>query len=121
MSQDTSAYGVDVKYKTEFYNGMPVKTRMAELCEALSQFGIWVRLHYVYPYPHVNEIIPLMAEGKIRPVLSEAMDFDGVPEAHARYATLSRTAPHIVASVSVIAGIRWNIWTVHAMHRRISA
>ena len=69
VSQDTSAYGVDVKYKTEFYNGMPVKTRLTELCEALSQFGIWVRLHYVYPYPHVNEIIPLMAEGKILPYL----------------------------------------------------
>jgi ribosomal protein S12 methylthiotransferase len=69
VSQDTSAYGVDVKYKTEFYNGMPVKTRMTELCEALSQFGLWVRLHYVYPYPHVNEIIPLMAEGKILPYL----------------------------------------------------
>jgi len=69
VSQDTSAYGVDVKYKTEFYNGMPVKTRMTELCEALSRFGIWVRLHYVYPYPHVNEIIPLMAEGKILPYL----------------------------------------------------
>ncbi len=69
ISQDTSAYGVDVKYKTEFYNGMPVKTRMTELCQALSQFGIWIRLHYVYPYPHVNEIIPLMAEGKILPYL----------------------------------------------------
>ncbi len=69
ISQDTSAYGVDVKYRTEFYNGMPVKTRLTELCEALSQFGIWVRLHYVYPYPHVNEIIPLMAEGKILPYL----------------------------------------------------
>ncbi|MBE9563966.1 MAG: 30S ribosomal protein S12 methylthiotransferase RimO [Proteobacteria bacterium] len=69
VSQDTSAYGVDVKYKTEFYNGTPVKTRMTELCEALSKFGIWVRLHYVYPYPHVNEIIPLMAEGKILPYL----------------------------------------------------
>ena len=69
VSQDTSAYGVDVKYRTEFYNGMPVKTRMTELCEALSQLGIWVRLHYVYPYPHVNEIIPLMAEGKILPYL----------------------------------------------------
>ncbi len=69
ISQDTSAYGVDVKYKTEFYNGMPVRTRMTELCEALSRLGLWVRLHYVYPYPHVNEIIPLMAEGKILPYL----------------------------------------------------
>jgi ribosomal protein S12 methylthiotransferase len=69
VSQDTSAYGVDVKYKTEFFHGRPVKTRMTELCEALGQFGVWVRLHYVYPYPHVNEIIPLMAEGKILPYL----------------------------------------------------
>jgi len=69
VSQDTSAYGVDVKYRTEFFHGMPVKTRMTELCEALGQFGVWVRLHYVYPYPHVNEIIPLMAAGKILPYL----------------------------------------------------
>lgn len=69
VSQDTSAYGVDVKYKTGFYNGMPVKTRMTELCDALSQLGLWIRLHYVYPYPHVNEIIPLMAQGKILPYL----------------------------------------------------
>jgi ribosomal protein S12 methylthiotransferase len=69
ISQDTSAYGVDVKYKTEFWDGMPVKTRMTELCEALSSLGIWVRLHYVYHYPHVDEIIPLMNEGKILPYL----------------------------------------------------
>ncbi len=69
ISQDTSAYGVDVKYKTEFYNGRPVKTRMTELCEALSALGIWVRLHYVYPYPHVDEVIPLMIAGKILPYL----------------------------------------------------
>jgi len=69
VSQDTSAYGVDVKYRTEFYHGQPVKTRMTELCEALDQFGVWVRLHYVYPYPHVNNVIPLMAEGKILPYL----------------------------------------------------
>jgi ribosomal protein S12 methylthiotransferase len=69
ISQDTSAYGVDVKYRTEFYNGMPVKTRLTELCQALSRFGIWIRLHYIYPYPHVDEIIPLMADGKILPYL----------------------------------------------------
>ncbi len=69
ISQDTSAYGVDVKYKTAFWNGMPVKTRMTELCEALATLDIWVRLHYVYPYPHVDEVIPLMAEGKILPYL----------------------------------------------------
>ena len=69
ISQDTSAYGVDRKYKTEFWNGMPVKTRMTEMCEALSTLGVWVRLHYVYPYPHVDEIIPMMAEHKILPYL----------------------------------------------------
>ena len=69
ISQDTSAYGVDVKYRTGFWGGRPVKTRMFELCEALSELGIWVRLHYVYPYPHVDELIPLMAEGKILPYL----------------------------------------------------
>ena len=69
ISQDTSAYGIDVKYKTEFWDGMPVKTRMTELCEALSSLGIWVRLHYVYPYPHVDEIIPLMNAGKVLPYL----------------------------------------------------
>ncbi len=69
VSQDTSAYGVDIKYRTGFWQGRPVKTRMTELCEALGKLGIWVRLHYVYPYPHVDEVIPLMAEGKILPYL----------------------------------------------------
>ena len=69
ISQDTSAYGVDVKYRSGFWNGRPVKTRMTELCSALSELGIWVRLHYVYPYPTVDEVIPLMAEGKILPYL----------------------------------------------------
>ncbi len=69
ISQDTSAYGVDLKYKLDFWNGMPIKSRMLELCEALSSMGVWVRLHYVYPYPHVDNIIPLMAERKILPYL----------------------------------------------------
>ena len=69
ISQDTSAYGVDIKYRTGFWNGRPVKSRMTEMCEALSELGIWVRLHYVYPYPHVDELIPLMAAGKILPYL----------------------------------------------------
>jgi ribosomal protein S12 methylthiotransferase len=69
ISQDTSAYGVDVKYRTGFWQGQPLKTRMKELCEALASLGVWVRLHYVYPYPHVDDIIPLMAEGKILPYL----------------------------------------------------
>ncbi|HEY6965833.1 MAG TPA: 30S ribosomal protein S12 methylthiotransferase RimO [Burkholderiales bacterium] len=69
ISQDTSAYGVDVKYRTGFWNGRPVKTRMKELCEALGSLGVWVRLHYVYPYPSVDDVIPLMAQGKILPYL----------------------------------------------------
>lgn len=69
VSQDTSAYGVDIKYRTDFYNGRPVKSRIKELCEALSRFDIWTRLHYIYPYPNVDELIPLMAEGKLLPYL----------------------------------------------------
>jgi ribosomal protein S12 methylthiotransferase len=69
ISQDTSAYGVDVKYRTGFWNGRPVKTRMTELSKSLSELGVWVRLHYVYPYPHVDEVIPLMADGLILPYL----------------------------------------------------
>ena len=73
ISQDTSAYGVDVKYRTGFWDGQPVKTRMTELCEKLAllaeRHGAWVRLHYVYPYPHVDEILPMMAGGRILPYL----------------------------------------------------
>lgn len=83
ISQDTSAYGVDLKYRTGFWNGRPLKTRMQELCEALAEFGIWVRLHYVYPYPHVDNIVPLMAEGKILPYLD-------IPFQHGSPAVLKR-------------------------------
>ncbi|MGD8925317.1 MAG: 30S ribosomal protein S12 methylthiotransferase RimO [Thioalkalispiraceae bacterium] len=69
ISQDTSAYGVDIKYRTGFWQGRPIKTRMTELASALAEFGIWTRLHYVYPYPHVDEVIPLMAEQRILPYL----------------------------------------------------
>ncbi|MFT5542781.1 MAG: ribosomal protein S12 methylthiotransferase [Glaciecola sp.] len=69
ISQDTSAYGVDVKYKTDFWDGMPVKTHMQQLCEKLGEMDMWIRLHYVYPYPHVDDLVPLMAEGKILPYL----------------------------------------------------
>lgn len=69
ISQDTSAYGVDLKYQSFDWRGQAVKTRMTELVTAMAEFGIWVRLHYVYPYPHVDEIIPLMAEGKLLPYL----------------------------------------------------
>jgi ribosomal protein S12 methylthiotransferase len=73
ISQDTSAYGVDVKYRTGFWDGKPVKTRMLELVQALGEMarehGAWVRLHYVYPYPSVDDIIPLMAQGLVLPYL----------------------------------------------------
>jgi ribosomal protein S12 methylthiotransferase len=87
VSQDTSAYGVDLKYRTGFWDGKPVKARLFELCEQLGQladgFGAWVRLHYVYPYPHVDEILPLMAEGRVLPYLD-------VPFQHAHPDVLKR-------------------------------
>ncbi len=69
ISQDTSAYGIDVKYRTGFWQGRPIKTHSQQLAEALGDIGVWVRLHYVYPYPHVDNLLPLMAEGKILPYL----------------------------------------------------
>ena len=81
ISQDTSAYGVDVKYRTGFWQGRPLKARMTELAAAMGDLGAWVRLHYVYPYPHVDEVIPLMAAGKILPYLD-------VPFQHASPAIL---------------------------------
>jgi ribosomal protein S12 methylthiotransferase len=81
ISQDTSAYGVDLKYGTSFWRGEPVKARLTELCETLSKLGLWVRLHYVYPYPHVDELLPLMAEGKVLPYLD-------IPFQHASPAVL---------------------------------
>jgi len=69
IAQDTSAYGVDLKYCTGFWGGRPVKTKMLDLCKTLGELGVWVRLHYVYPYPHVDDVVPLMAEGKILPYL----------------------------------------------------
>ncbi|MGD8641215.1 MAG: 30S ribosomal protein S12 methylthiotransferase RimO [Gammaproteobacteria bacterium] len=69
ISQDTSAYGVDLKYKTAFWNGRPVKTRFQDLVAMLSELEVWTRLHYVYPYPHVDDVIPLMAQGRLLPYL----------------------------------------------------
>lgn len=87
ISQDTSAYGVDVKYRTGFWDGKPVRTRMAELVEKLGELaaphGAWVRLHYVYPYPHVDEILPLLASGRVLPYLD-------VPFQHAHPDVLKR-------------------------------
>ncbi len=87
VSQDTSAYGVDVKYRTGFFNGKPVKTRMFDLCEQLGELaaahGAWVRLHYVYPYPHVDAVLPLMASGLVLPYLD-------IPLQHAHPDVLKR-------------------------------
>ena len=87
ISQDTSAYGVDVKYRTGFWDGKPVKTRFLDLCEQLGRlaqpYNAWIRLHYVYPYPHVDEVLPLMAEGLILPYLD-------VPFQHAHPDVLKR-------------------------------
>jgi ribosomal protein S12 methylthiotransferase len=83
VSQDTSAYGIDLKYRTDFVDGRPVRTRFTELVEELSRLGVWVRLHYVYPYPHIDEILPLMAEGKVLPYLD-------VPFQHAHPDVLKR-------------------------------
>jgi len=69
VSQDTSAYGLDLKYRPDFWNGRPVRTRLTELATALGELEAWTRLHYVYPYPHVDELIPLMAEGAVLPYL----------------------------------------------------
>ena len=69
ISQDTSAYGVDVKYRTGFWEGRPLKTKLHDLCKHLGELGVWVRLHYVYPYPNVDDLMPLVAEGKILPYL----------------------------------------------------
>jgi ribosomal protein S12 methylthiotransferase len=69
VSQDTSAYGVDLKYRTGFVGGRPVKTKLVDLARELGQLGVWVRMHYVYPYPNVDDLLPLMAEGKILPYL----------------------------------------------------
>jgi ribosomal protein S12 methylthiotransferase len=69
ISQDTSAYGVDMKYRSGFWHGRPIKTKLYDLAEALGSLGVWIRMHYVYPYPHVDDIIPLMSEGLILPYL----------------------------------------------------
>jgi len=98
VSQDTSAYGVDVKYRTGFWGGKPVKTRLLELARALGELGVWVRLHYVYPYPSVDDLIPLMAEGKILPYLD-------VPFQHASPRILKRMKRPASAE-NVLARIR---------------
>ncbi len=87
ISQDTSAYGVDLKYRTGFHQGRPVKTRMLELVQELARLGVWVRLHYVYPYPSVDDVIPLMAEGEL-PGGGRVLPYLDVPFQHASPAIL---------------------------------
>jgi ribosomal protein S12 methylthiotransferase len=102
ISQDTSAYGVDVKYRTGFWNGRPLKTRMSALAEALAELDVWVRLHYVYPYPSVDEILPLLAEGRILPYLD-------VPFQHA--------SPRILKAMKRPAAAEKTLERIHAWRR----
>jgi ribosomal protein S12 methylthiotransferase len=100
VSQDTSAYGVDLKYRTGFWGGRPLKTRFYDLARALGDLGVWVRMHYVYPYPHVDEVIPLMAEGLILPYLD-------IPFQHAN-ARLLKLMKRPAAGENTLARIaRW--------------
>ncbi|CAE6729846.1 30S ribosomal protein S12 methylthiotransferase RimO [Candidatus Nitrotoga fabula] len=98
ISQDTSAYGVDIKYRTGFWGGRPIRTRMTELVSAMGELGVWVRLHYVYPYPHVDEVTPLMAQGKILPYLD-------IPFQHANSRIL-KLMKRPASSENVLARIR---------------
>jgi len=100
ISQDTSAYGVDLKYKLDFWSGRPVRSRMKELCGALGSLGAWVRLHYVYPYPHVDEIIPMMSDGLILPYLD-------VPFQHGSPRVLQRMKRPAAAENTLERIVRW--------------
>ena len=100
ISQDTSAYGVDIKYRTDFWNGRPLKSNMQTLAETLGEFGIWVRMHYVYPYPHVDNLIPLMAEGKILPYLD-------IPLQHGSPSVLQRMRRPAAAEKTLERIHRW--------------
>jgi ribosomal protein S12 methylthiotransferase len=97
ISQDTSAYGVDLKYQESSWRGTNHQTRMADLCEALSTLGVWIRLHYVYPYPNVDDVIPLMAHGKILPYLDMPLQHSNerILKLMKRPAAAKRTADRI--------------------------
>jgi ribosomal protein S12 methylthiotransferase len=102
ISQDTSAYGVDVRYRRDFVGGRPVRTRMTELAQELGELGAWVRLHYVYPYPHVDEVLPLMAQGKVLPYLD-------VPFQHAH--------PNVLKRMKRPAASERNLERIHAWRK----
>ncbi len=97
IAQDTSAYGIDIKNHTNFWNGMPLKTDIQTLCEQLATLGIWVRLHYMYPYPSVDNLIPLMADGKILPYLDVPLQHasPSVLKSMKRPGTIDRTLERI--------------------------
>ncbi len=97
ISQDTSAYGVDLKYGTSFWNGKPIRSSLEALCDALGSLGVWVRLHYVYPYPRVDRLIPLMADGRLLPYLD-------IPFQHAS-ARILKQMRRPAASENVLARI----------------
>ncbi len=99
ISQDTSAYGLDLKYRTDFWNGRPVKSNLVEMCRRLADLVPWVRLHYVYPYPHVDALIPLMAEGRLVPYLDVPLQHavPAVLRAMRRPAAAARTLDRIRA------------------------
>ncbi len=99
ISQDTSAYGVDLRYAESEWRGRARAARMTALCEALGELGVWVRLHYVYPYPHVDQVIPLMAEGRILPYLD-------IPFQHA--------SPSILKAMKRPAHAENNLERIHA-------
>ena len=98
ISQDTSAYGVDIRYRTGFHGGKPIRTNLPQLCNSLGELGVWVRLHYVYPYPNVDEVIPLMADGKILPYLD-------IPFQHAS-ARILKLMKRPAAAEKVLARVR---------------
>ena len=118
ISQDTSAYGADLRYRMEFWEGRPLKSRFFDLARALGSLGAWVRLHYVYPYPHVDEVVPLMAEGQVLPYLD-------IPFQHAspRILKLMRRPAHAENTLERIR--RWraicpDITHPQHLHRRLS-
>ena len=100
ISQDTSAYGVDIKYRTDFWNGRPLKSDLQTLAATLGEFGIWVRLHYVYPYPNVDGLIPLMADGKVLPYLD-------IPLQHGSPSVLARMKRPAAAEKTLERIQRW--------------
>ncbi len=102
ISQDTSAYGIDTKYKLDFWNGKPVKTRFFDLTEQLNQLGVWVRLHYVYPYPHVDNVLSLMKEGNVLPYLD-------VPFQHASPALLKSMRRPASSENNLVRIEKWRI------------